>query len=60
VKTAFDISKKHIEDFRKGIFITHKNEKKVPMITLTHKYFMEILEESERFRKQAYQRGKKK
>jgi hypothetical protein len=57
VKTAFDISKKHIEDFRKGTFIRHRVEGK-PMITLEHDYFMKILEEKERFRLQAMRKKK--
>ena len=57
MKTTYDISKKHIEDFRSGKFICHKEESK-PMITLSHEYFMQILEEKEKFRVQAMRRGR--
>jgi len=44
----YDIPKKHIKDFTNGNFSKTTDENKVPMITLTHKYFMEILTDSER------------
>ncbi len=57
MKTSYDISKQHIKDFVSGTFIRHKEEGK-PMITLEHDYFMEILEDKERFRKQAMRKKK--
>jgi len=57
-KTSYDISKKHVQDFLDGKFERHRIEGK-PMITLSHDYFMNILEEKEQFRKQAMRRKKK-
>ena len=58
-KSTYDISKKHIEDFRNDVFIRHRSEVGKPMITLDHDYFMQILEEKERFRVQAMKKKKK-
>ena len=60
IRSKFDIQKKHVKDFIEGTFIKHRDEHGHGMITLELDYFMSILEESERFRKQAYQRGKKR
>jgi len=57
-QSSYDIPKKNIQDFIDGTFIKHKDEAGKPMITLPHAYFMAILEEKERFRKQAMRRKK--
>jgi len=58
IQHIYDISKKDIDNFRSGKYIAHKDEGE-DVITLNHAYFMQILEERERY-KQALKKRKKR